>query len=40
MPEASLYERFGGSFAIAAAVDHFSDAVVRDPITGQESPES
>ena len=37
MPEASLYERFGGSFAIAAAVDHFSDAVVRNPITGQGS---
>ena len=28
MTEASLYERLGGSFAIAAVVDHFSDAVV------------
>jgi hemoglobin len=35
--EASLYERLGGSFAIAAVVDHFSDAVVRNPITGQGS---
>ena len=37
MPDASLYERLGGSFAIAAVVDHFSDAVVRNPITGQGS---
>jgi hypothetical protein len=35
MTEASLYERLGGSFTIAAVVDHFSDAVVRNPITGQ-----
>ena len=41
MTEASLYERLGGAFAIAAVVDHFSDAVVRNPITGQgsEDPE-
>lgn len=26
MTEASLYDRLGGSFAIAAVVDHFSDA--------------
>jgi hemoglobin len=38
MPEASLYERLGGAFAIAAVIDHFSDAVVRDPIAGQGSP--
>jgi hemoglobin len=37
MTEASLYERLGGSFAIAAVVDHFSDAVVRNSITGQGS---
>lgn len=37
MTEASLYERLGGSFAIAAVVEHFSDAVVRNPITGQGS---
>lgn len=37
MSEQSLYERLGGVFAIAAVVDHFSDAVVRNPIVGQES---
>jgi hemoglobin len=37
MNEASLYDRLGGAFAIAAVVDHFSDAVLRNPITGQES---
>jgi hemoglobin len=33
----SLYERLGGVFAIAAVVDHFSDAVVKNPVVGQES---
>jgi hemoglobin len=37
MTESSLYERLGGAFAIAAVIDHFSDAVVRNPIVGQES---
>ena len=37
MPDASLYERLGGVFAIAAVVDHFSDAVVQNPIVGQQS---
>ena len=37
MTEASLYERLGGAFAIAAVIDHFSDAVVRNPVAGQES---
>lgn len=37
VPEKSLYERLGGVFAIAAVVDHFSDAVVKNPIVGQES---
>jgi hemoglobin len=37
MAEPSLYERLGGVFAIAAVVDHFSDAVVRNPIVGQAS---
>lgn len=37
MTEANLYERLGGSFAIAAVVDHFSDAVVRNPVVGQKS---
>jgi hemoglobin len=36
-PGKSLYERLGGVFAIAAVVDHFSDAVVKNPIVGQES---
>ena len=37
MTDASLYERLGGAFAIAAVVDHFSDAVVQNPIVGQGS---
>jgi Bacterial-like globin. len=37
MAEASLYERLGGVFAIAAVVDHFSDAVVQNPMVGQRS---
>ena len=37
MTELSLYERLGGAFAIAAVVDHFSDAVVQNPIVGQKS---
>jgi hemoglobin len=35
--EPTLYERLGGAFAIAAVVDHFSDAVVQNPIVGQTS---
>ena len=37
MAESSLYERLGGVFAIAAVVDHFSDAIVKNPMVGQES---
>jgi hemoglobin len=37
MTEKSLYERLGGAFAIAAVVDHFSDAVVQNPIVGKKS---
>jgi len=37
MTDQSLYERLGGVFAIAAVVDHFSDAIVRNPIVGQGS---
>ena len=37
MTEQSLYERLGGVFAIAAVIDHFSDAVVENPIVGQAS---
>lgn len=35
--EKSLYERLGGVFAISAVVDHFSDALVKNPIVGQNS---
>lgn len=37
MAEKSLYERLGGVFAIAAVIDHFSDAVVKNPIVGRAS---
>jgi hemoglobin len=37
MLEKTLYERLGGVFAISAVVDHFSDAVVKNPIVGQGS---
>src|SRR5512141_2289894 len=37
MTESSLYERLGGAFAIAAVVDHFSEAVVQNPIVGERS---
>ena len=33
----SLYERLGGVFAIAAVVDHFSDAIVRNTMVGKDS---
>jgi hemoglobin len=35
--EKSLYERLGGVFAIAAVIDHFSDALMNNPIVGQRS---
>ena len=35
--EKTLYDRLGGAFAIAAVVNHFSDAVVKNPIVGQRS---
>ena len=35
--EKSLYERLGGIFAIAAVVDHFSDAIVKNPVVGKNS---
>jgi len=37
MMEQSLYDRLGGVFAIAAVIDHFSDAVVKNAIAGQGS---
>src|SRR5215213_5251614 len=36
-PEKSLYERLGGVFAIAAVVDHFSEAVVKNRVVGRNS---
>ena len=36
-PQQILYERLGGAFAIAAVVDHFSDALVHNSIVGQQS---
>ena len=35
--EKSLFDRLGGVFAIAAVVDHFSDAIVQNPIVGKNS---
>lgn len=37
MADNSLYERLGGVFSIAAVIDHFSDALVTNPIVGQDS---
>jgi hemoglobin len=37
MPDKSLYERLGGAFAIAAVIDHFSNALIENPIVGQGS---
>ena len=37
MSDQSLYERLGGVFAIAAVIDHFSDAVVNNEVAGRGS---
>jgi len=37
--EKSLYERLGGIFAIAAVVDHFSDALLKNPKIVNANPE-
>ena len=37
MQEKSLYERLGGAFAIAAVVNHFSDALIENPVVGRQS---
>ena len=37
MDDQSLYDRLGGVFAIAAVVNHFSDAVIRNPKVGEAS---
>jgi hemoglobin len=38
--DSTLYERLGGTFPIAAVVDHFSDAIISNPIVGQSSENS
>ena len=37
MAEPSLYERLGGVFAIAAVVDRFSDALIKNSLVGTAS---
>ena len=37
MQEPSLYDRLGGIFAIAAVVDHFSDAIIENAMVGKLS---
>jgi hemoglobin len=37
MTEQTLYERLGGVFAIAAVVDRFSDAIIRNAKVGELS---
>jgi hemoglobin len=37
MAESSLYDRLGGIFAIAAVVDHFSDAIIENEMVGKRS---
>jgi hemoglobin len=37
MQEKSLYDRLGGAFAVASVVNHFSDALIENPIVGQQS---
>lgn len=36
-PKKSLYDRLGGVFAISAVVDHFSDALIKNPMVGRKS---
>ena len=37
MTDNSLYDRLGGVFAIAAVVNHFSDAIIKNPKVGERS---
>src|SRR5919106_3354020 len=37
MADATLYDRIGGIFAIAAVVDHFSDAIIENAVVGKLS---
>ena len=36
--EKSLYDRLGGVYAIAAVIDHFSNALINNPVVGKNSP--
>jgi hemoglobin len=36
MPEKSLYERLGGVFAIVPVMDHFREAVLKNPVVGKK----
>jgi len=40
MSDASLYDRLGGVFAIAAVVEHFSDAIIDNAAVGKLSKNS
>jgi hemoglobin len=37
MDDKSLYERLGGVYAIAAVIDHFSDAIIENAMVGKLS---
>jgi hemoglobin len=37
MAEATLYDRLGGVFAVAAVVDRFSDAIIQNHKVGAHS---
>ena len=37
MAQSSLYDRLGGVFAIAAVIDHFSDAIIENAAVGKLS---
>ena len=37
MAEPTLYDRLGGVYAIAAVVDRFSDAIIKNPKVGERS---
>ena len=40
MAQSTLYDRLGGAFAIAGVVDHFSEAIIKNPMVGQTSENS
>ena len=37
LPKKSLYDRLGGVFAISAVINHFSDALIENPMVGKDS---